>query len=154
MSASPARASSTARDRAVPVEAVEPQVGDRRSGLSAGSIVQREEALDRHALPAEAGGRPPRDAVEVGGDLLAREIGERDLRHRGRLADGGADSAPCPAPRRGRVAEVRAEAREPVERALAGGERHAAATALHLPPDLAQHQRVDEEGRNGAIAAM
>jgi hypothetical protein len=83
------------------------------------------EGPERDALPAQAGGRPPGHAVEVGRDLAAR--GSRQPADRyGEGLDSRAAHPDHGIVRhcRGRVVQVRTEARETLDAALARGERH------------------------------
>ena len=124
------------------------------------------EGLERDSLPVQVGGGPPGHAVEVGGELSAgkrRELGQwhgEGFGHRAADLDHriGGDSGR-------RSVEVRTEAREPIDRALAGGKRHvspgpsrpsAGRSSWDQPTSVDDHAdgvRRDEQQRTGCLMA-
>ncbi len=111
---------------AITIESAEDEVGHRRlrrqSRLDHGAI----EGGERDALPAEIGGGPPRDAVEIGPQLLTRELAELGERQLERGFHRAGDLELWIRRDRGRRGpKVGTEAGEPAELALSGRKRHA-----------------------------
>ena len=124
-------------DRPVAVETAEDDVRDGRVGVK--RLDDRAiEGRERDALPAQVGGGPPSHAVKVGGELSAGKRRELDQREVEGVGDGAADLDRGFGRDSGRRSvEVRTEAREPVDRALARGKRHVDAPS----EDVARHVR-------------
>ena len=115
-------------DRPVAVETAEDDVSDGRFRSNRRLDDHAIEGLERDSLPVQVGGGPASHAVKVGGELSAGKRRERRRWQSEGVRDGAADLDDSIGGDSGSGSgEVRTEAREPTDEALAGGKRHVGA---------------------------